>query len=73
MIYSTVGSHFPTSSKSVQLSMITKETPSMPPISPIINGSSGTINFTANICPTGPISVRHTAAVSETEQYDDLL
>ena len=39
---STVGSPFPASSKSVQSSIITKETPSMPPLSPIINGSSGT-------------------------------
>ena len=70
---STVRSPFPASSKSVQSSMITKETPSMPSLSPIINGSSGTINFTVNICPTGSISVGHTAAVSETEQYDDLL
>ena len=43
----------------------------MPPISPIINGSSGTINFTVNICPTGPISYGHTATVSENDQYQD--
>ena len=45
----------------------------MPPISPIINGSSGTINFTVNICPTGPISYGHTATVSENDQHQDLL
>ena len=59
----------PTTSKPVQSSISTKETTSMPSISPIISGSSGTINFTVNICPSGPISVGHTA----TDQYQDLL
>ena len=58
--------------KQLQSSMIRKET-SMPPISPIINGSSGIINFTVIICPTGPISYGHTATVSENDRYQDLL
>ena len=50
----------PTASKPVQSSISTKEITSMPPISPIINGSSGTINFTVNICPSGPTYISWT-------------
>ena len=63
----------PATIKPVQSSISTKGMTSMPPISPIINGSSGTINFTVKICPSGSISVGHTATTNENDQYQDLL